>query len=748
MSRTVFAAVTAASVLVATSSAVAQETATATSTDEVTPLPPVVVVAPKERLERAKAAKAGPAPKSKGTTQQPAAADEVAEGGGASAGGPPASSGLTGVFALGELDMVGGTVVSSGAMRTFSKDTLDAALALAPGVNASNSGGSRNEQLIFVRGFDRWQVPLSIDGIRVYRPADNRFDFSNFLTPDMSEVQIAKGYTSVLNGPGGMGGAINLVTKKPQKAVEGEVQGGMTFGPNGEYEGYRTYGSVGTRQKGFYAQASGIIVERDGWHLSDDFTPTAVENGGMRENSWKDSYQVNLKLGITPNSTDDYSINYIKSNSARGAPYHITDPIGPQRYWTWPESSVESIYWLSHTKVGEASFVDTKFYYSSYADKLRSYDDPDQTTQALPKAFVSYYDDYAYGGSLTAGTDLTPWNTLKGSFHFRRDSHKESQLYNRRGFPCANAPCYSEPTQQNLEDTYSVALEHTLHVTRQLDFVAGVSYDWRNMHAAEEFTAQDPPPGGTFFSYELKDTDAFNWQSALIWRATPGTTWHASVSDRTRFPTVFERFSSRFGGATSNPDLKAERGTNYEIGVSSALGSNGRVSGAIFYSDVTDVIQSVPIIFNGERVDQSQNVGSGDYYGIEGSIDYAFSSSLAVGGNVTLMQRDINNPNIPNFELTGVPRVKGIAYLTYHMTDDLSITPSIEFASDRWTSKPGNIFYETGAFALVNLQGEYSFTPETSMLLTARNLFDEDYTLTDGYPEAGRSFQATFRAKF
>lgn len=741
MPKKVFAAVTAAGLCMAASSAIAQESAVTAGGDVtaegVTPLPPVVVVAPKERLERAKTK----------TKQAPAATAEVAESAGEPGDGPPASSGLNGVFALGELDMVGGTVVSSGAMRTFSKDTLDSALALAPGVNASNSGGSRNEQLIFVRGFDRWQVPLSIDGIRVYRPADNRFDFSNFLTPDMSEVQIAKGYTSVLNGPGGMGGAINLVTKKPQKAVEGEIQGGMTFGPNGEYEGYKTYGSVGTRQKGFYAQASGILIERDGWHLSDDFTPTAVENGGMRDNSWKDSYQVNLKLGITPNSTDDYSINYIKSNSERGAPYHITDPLAQQRYWTWPGSSVESIYWLSHTKVGEASFVESKLHYSKYADELRSYDDPNQTAQATDNAFTSHYDDYAYGGSVTAGTELTPWNTLKGSFHFRRDSHKEMEFYNR-GVACSSPPCFAEPTQQNLEDTYSVALEDTVHISRQLDFVAGVSYDWRNLHAAEEFAKSNNPPRGTFFEYELKDSDAFNWQSALIYRMSPGTTWHASISDRTRLPTIFERFSSRFGGATSNPDLKAERGTNYEIGVSNELGSNGRVSGAIFYSDVTDVIQSVPIIYNNQRVNQSQNVGDGEFYGIEGSIDYAFSSSLAVGGNITLIQRDINNPNVPNFELTGVPTVKGIAYLTYRVTDDLSITPSIEFASDRWTSKPGNIFYETGAFALVNLQGEYSFTPETSMLLTARNLFDENYILTDGYPEPGRSFQATLRAKF
>jgi len=84
-----------------------------------------------------------------------------------------------------------------------------------PGVAASNSGGTRNERLIFVRGFDRFQVPLSIDGIRVYLPADNRIDFNRFLTPDLGEVQIRKAFVSVLDGPGAMGGAINLVTSKP-----------------------------------------------------------------------------------------------------------------------------------------------------------------------------------------------------------------------------------------------------------------------------------------------------------------------------------------------------------------------------------------------------------------------------------------------------------------------------------------------------------------------------------------------------
>ncbi len=89
-----------------------------------------------------------------------------------------------------------------------------------------------------MRGFDRFQVPLSIDGIRVYLPADNRLDYGRFLTPDVAEIQVAKGYASVLDGPGAMGGAINLVTRKPTKELEVEARGALELDRDLDYAGY------------------------------------------------------------------------------------------------------------------------------------------------------------------------------------------------------------------------------------------------------------------------------------------------------------------------------------------------------------------------------------------------------------------------------------------------------------------------------------------------------------------------------
>ncbi len=129
----------------------------------------------------------------------------------------------------------------------FDRNSLDHAVNVVPGVVSTfDANGRRNESDVFVRGFGRWQVPLMLDGVRIYLPADNRLDFARFLTADIAEIQIQKGYASVLDGPGAMGGAINLVTRTPVKALEAEAS--LWTGGRGDAEGWNGYAMLGTRQ--------------------------------------------------------------------------------------------------------------------------------------------------------------------------------------------------------------------------------------------------------------------------------------------------------------------------------------------------------------------------------------------------------------------------------------------------------------------------------------------------------------------
>ncbi|MBC8133515.1 MAG: TonB-dependent receptor, partial [Deltaproteobacteria bacterium] len=509
------------------------------------------------------------------------------------------------VFILGRIDSgiansdgetVSASTVTGEEMRTFDRASVDEAMDLIPGANASPTGGSRNERLIFIRGFDRFQTTLSIDGVRVFLPADNRIDFGRFLTADLAEVQVAKGYVSVLNGPGSLGGAVNLVTRKPSEAFEAEVIGTLTADANLNTNGSTVSALLGTRQDQFYAQLSGATSERNSWRLSGDFNPLvpALEDGGERVNSASDDWRINAKLGWTPNETDEYAISYIKQSGSKNAPYHVTDQAST-RFWTWPYWDTESTYLLTRTQIAPNLQLRGRVYYNTFENLLSSFDNAAQNSQTLLRAFDSYYDDAAYGANATL--EWKPWdaNVLTGAFHYRNDEHTERQDGFIRtpatGNPFVNAP-YAEPWQTSEEETYSVALEDVWSLTDTVDLVAGVSYDWTNLKSATDVnvsaggTAAAPAPVFTPVNYPLKDFNAVNGQAALLWDATPDIRLHASVSSRARFPNLFERFSSRFGTAIPNPDIAPERATNYEVGGAIDVGPGVTFEGALFYSDI------------------------------------------------------------------------------------------------------------------------------------------------------------------
>lgn len=667
------------------------------------------------------------------------------------AAGPAAAQAVPGAFGLGQIETVtvtaqqiaptamSASTLSNETAYTYHAVSLSQALDMMPGTAVSNSGGSRNEQLVFVHGFDRFQTPISIDGIRVYLPADNRLDFGRFLTADLSQIQVAKGYVSVLNGPGALGGAINLVTRKPTGDFDVDARSGLALGNSGSLDSEDASLSAGTNQGDFYLQGSVAWTAQQRFELSDAYVATATQAGGFRDNSRSRDLTLHLKAGYTPNATDEYSISYIQEKGAKDAPFAVSDPLSTQRDWTWPYWDISSIYFLSNTSLGDTSYMKARAYYNTFTNGLLAYDDAGFTTQTKPKSFNSYYDDYAYGGNIELGTDLFANDTLKGSFFYRRDSHDEWQIL--------YSPPFTEPHQNSVEDTYSVAAENTWHVTGELDAVAGVSYDWRHLSRAQDYIDPSGATPGQFVNYPLADGSALNGQAALIWKATDTSSYYANVSDRTRFPTLAERFSTRFGTAASNPQLKTERAANFEVGTKQEF-LGWHVEGSAFYSDVSNVIEAVilpPPAPSGTT--QSRNVGHGTFYGMEAAVSGQIADDLELGANYTYQIRHIDTPaTVAPLQLTGDPMYKGFVYLNWAMTPDITVSPNLSLASNRWSSNTaGTLYFKTGAFALLGLSANYRFDDRFDLNAGVKNLLDENYQLTAGFPEAGRSFFLALR---
>ena len=151
-------------------------------------------------------------------------------------------------------------------------------------------------------------------------------------------------------------------------------------------------------------QGSVSYLDRDYWELSDDFVPTSIEDGGERDGSDNRDSRVNLKIGFTPNDTDEYSLSYTAQTGEKGAPLHVLNnpPNPPNSYWRWPTWDIGNLYWLSSTQLGADDDVTlkTRLFYNTYENSLYAYDDATYTTQSLNGRFQSFYDDKGYGGSV------------------------------------------------------------------------------------------------------------------------------------------------------------------------------------------------------------------------------------------------------------------------------------------------------------------------------------------------------------
>lgn len=624
---------------------------------------------------------------------------------------------------------------------TFNRNTLDEAIKLVPGVTSTLDGtGRRNERGIFVRGFGRWQVPLSIDGVRIYLPADNRLDFNRFLTQDLAEIEVKKGYVSVLDGPGAMGGAINLITRKPTETFETELRVG---GGEGFEDGYLRIGSL---HDSFYVQGSASYLDRDYWNMSDDFVPaTAIEDGGERDSSDNRDTRGNFKIGFTPNDQDEYSLSYTAQTGEKGAPLNVyNNPPNPANsFWRWPSWDIGNLYWLSVTRFGADHDVmlKTSWFDNTFENSLYAYDDATYTTQSLNGRFQSFYDDKGYGGSVEIELPVGERNTFGAAYHQRRDEHTEYND-NRPTNPTFRT---IEPVQQTLEDTRSLAIENTFAATADLDLVAGLSYEENDLKLAQEFNAT-----AGLFEYPTGGSDAINVQGAAHWRYAEGRQLRGVISSRTRFPTIFERFSTRFGTALPNPDLEPEHAVNYELGWSGQLNDGLDLMAALFYADIEDMLQTVVVSPPGAnpQITQTQNVGDGEFYGVELGVTSRLTDLWSVSANYTHLAREINDPLQPGIEVTGAPDDAAFVAFIYEPSDRWSITPSLELASDRWSEVTGGGFVRTGDYMLLNLQAQYRGGDLWELAFGGTNLTDENVELANGYPEPGENLYLRLRLNF
>lgn len=636
------------------------------------------------------------------------------------------------------------TSIDDSLMRDFERKTLVEALNLLPGITIQNGAG-RNEQMVFVRGFDVKHAPLFIDGIPVAVPYDGYVDFSRFMTFDLSQIEVSKGFTPAILGPNTFAGAINMVTKKPTREFEGEIGAGV-FSGNGK-EGYAI---LGTNQRSFYALLSLSEIKKDNFPLSKDFPDGAkYEDGNSRDNSYSRDSKINVKFAYTPNQKDEYAINYIKQSANKGVPPYAgvidgklvkdSNPNltggGYVHFWKWDYWDKESLYFLSKTEFMDW-YLKTRLFYDRFENSLSMYTNNSYTTLSpgsaanKPSSNPSWYDDNTKGGSLEIGHKMSPNDTLKAALHYRVDTHKEGST---NGWTKAQNPTYE--MQNTLK---SVAAEYTHIFSPIYKVLLGAREDWQNVNKANNTNPNDATYGPEF---RHTNKSAFNPQAALFITPSISTNIWLTFNRSSRFPSIKDMFSYRMGMAKPNPDLTAEKITNWEIGAKQIFTKELMASVNIFYSKIDDYIQQNWL---NSTIYQLQNIGKITQKGAEISVSYLPIDTFMFDVSYTRIFIKNESSSTP---ITQIPDTKLFVSATYMPTFRISWINSIEYASD-FLDSVGGTFVPLSGYAKYNTKVIYKHTNNLSFDVGINNVFDRNYYLSYGYPEPGRVYFANLRYKF
>ena len=618
----------------------------------------------------------------------------------------------------------GEAVVSAAQMASGNRDTVADAVAMLPGVSLSKN--SRNEDMVYVRGFDARQVPVFVDGIPLYVPYDGYVDFGRFTTFDLAEIRVARSDASLLYGPNTLGGAINLVTRKPVKPLEGDIRIGIGSGDLS-----KVAVNLGSNQESWYLQLGASYLDANSFPLPHGFKDrkaVPTDTGDKRENAYRTDTRASFKLGFTPNATDEYAIGYVTQDGEKGNPVYTGDSNSGIRYWRWPYWDKDSLYFISNTRLGD-NILKTRLYEDRYKNGLYAYSDSTYSTELVNRNFPSYYDDRVRGASVELTSYLLRDHELRVAAHYKEDKHQDSNPLS--------------PTKNYRDVTTSLAIEDTVTLAPAWRLRLGASHDRRDAKEVYQW-----PTGSTSATNGLIELSHILDDS--------GSELYALASHKTRFPTIKDRYSARMGAALPNPDLKPETANHGEIGVKGTPWDGGRGQLAVFYSHIQDLMQSVIVPAptgtcgkNSKTCPQMQNVGRARTAGVELSIEQQLPANWSVGGAYTyLARRNLSDPaTLP----TDTPRHRLFAHVSWAPANEWVFNATAEAEQGRkvaYAGANGSTFRSLAGYATFGLNGEWTPRKDMSLQLGMNNIGDKWYELADGYPMPGRTWYANATYRF
>jgi iron complex outermembrane receptor protein len=556
-----------------------------------------------------------------------------------------------------------------------------------------------------LRGFNTGSLAtgalVTVDGVRVNEPDTDFVNFVLIPLEDVERIEVIRGSASALFGEGGLGGAINVVTRRGKDASP----------LSGSFSG----GSFDTQN---YRLSSG--GEHGKWTYYGGFQRTL--SAGFRENSDVriSSFQAGADYALSNKQTLGFNVtagtNHLNQPGALTAeeleqdrtqdPFNLHDFSATNLY-------VPSIHYslllpggfsltsrLSYRKADEDGFNGGRSGLGSDSTVNRS-----QAAWTVQASQETTHEQQR--NQIVSGLELA-----KESFdtsETRTDADGTPLPQSDLSYSVSDATSSRRMIGVFLQDTFSFNPRWSLTAGARLDEIRLESdgsqafYDFPPPAFSPVFT--QGPTGGTRTFSHLSPKLGFNFNP------NPSNAFYAGYSRGFRAPTVFELFA--FPIFSSNSNLEPVLSTDYEAGWSHHFQPGATLEVNTFWIDIKDEIFFIltdPSTFTGTNLNLPETQRRGAVVtlasplgrGIQGELSATYTDAVFLN---SFEDANVGNPVQNGDQLPQIPKIKLSAGLEVPLTGGWKVgAKDIYVGSQVLTSDLANVAPRLDPYNLLNLR--------------------------------------------
>lgn len=551
------------------------------------------------------------------------------------------------------------TIITEEQIEQSQEKTVTDILRQITGVHVTRAGGAGGKAEIRIRGSEANHVLVLVNGIEVAN-SSTEFNFSYLDIGNIQRIEVLRGPQSALYGAGATAGIINIITKSDNQ-------------PNSASISLETVSSGG------------------------ESVSAQIQNSTDKSN---------INLGISHRSEDGWDTSNTSGGDKDGFRLQTIDLNGD-------------------TQLSENIVLN---YVVRYTDRYTEYDDFDYNSASASDG-DNYMEGYDLFSLLSADIDLfdgkilfTPKISVAKSHNhtwepnaYYSDFHKKENTYKF-------APQIAFSTGDNGEHNFVLAVENKRE-----------TYEWPGIKPLKErksagialdYNTQVTPDLFVQAGARYDDNSAFD--NAWAWSASSSlqldelTVLRASAGQGQTNPEFFQQFGYN-NTWTGNINLKPEKNTSWDIGISRELMDNGSQIELTYFNEQleNEISGAAGSVSNSSDTTKKQ--------GIELNTDLTFSDSFSMGIAYTYLDatgEQLRRPmHAGNIDLT-------YTFLQNKASFGIDINHHGKTYQMDWNTYTK---IEQKAYTTADLNGSYHINDTTKAYVSVKNITNKDYQEAMGY---------------